>query len=273
MRQTRDSIPAVPMPPKKSSKSSNLQVVSSYDHRKVHIPYVCENGTSTYQPRSAPKKAAILRESLLTLAKQKQQQRQRQQAGNKTRSTDPVTTVPQTPEQPKQPKQQVPPRPTKPQKVQTLFKNVSRSADQRMELRQQNSAWPLILEEEEEPEKDSDNENEEEGEEREEDTNEDLQLARDVLRASDKFKDHRMRQVLQGAANDVRRAYPDDLTTSDIQDHLEDIVGNAQLQADYPIELYTLIRLLREERTYLIQQEIILIFQISRINLLRIWTS
>ena len=50
-----------------------------------------------------------------------------------------------------------------------------------------------------------------------------------------------MRQVLQGPVNDVRRMYPDDLTTSDVQDHLEDIVGNAQLQVDYPIELYTKI--------------------------------
>ena len=66
----------------------------------------------------------------------------------------------------------------------------------------------------------SDNENRE----REEDTNKDLQLARDVHRASDKLKDHRMRQVLQGAANNVRRVYPDDLTTSDVQDHLEDDV-------------------------------------------------
>jgi hypothetical protein len=105
-----------------------------------------------------------------------------------------------------------------------------------MEAQQQNSVWSSISEEEE-LEEDSDNENRE----REEDTNEDLQLARDVLRASDKFKDHRMRQVLQGAANNVRRMHPDDLTTSDIQDHLEDIVGNAQLQVDYPIELYTKI--------------------------------
>jgi hypothetical protein len=114
------------------------------------------------------------------------------------------------------------------------FKNVSRNTEQKMEAQQQDSVWPSISEEEE-LEEDSDNENGE----REEDTNEDLQLARDVLRASDKFKDHRMRQVLQGAANDVRRMHPDDLTTSDIQDHLEDIVGNAQLQVDYLIELYT----------------------------------
>ena len=61
-----------------------------------------------------------------------------------------------------------------------------------MEAQQQNSVWPSISEEEE-LEEDSDNENGE----KEEDTNKDLQLARDVLRASDKFKDHRMRQVLQ----------------------------------------------------------------------------
>ena len=35
--------------------------------------------------------------------------------------------------------------------------------------------------------------------------------------------------------------YPDDLTTSDVQDHLEDVVENAQLRADYPIEVYTKI--------------------------------
>lgn len=50
-----------------------------------------------------------------------------------------------------------------------------------------------------------------------------------------------MQQVLQGAANDVRRAYPDDLTTSDVQDYLEDVVEDAQLRADYPIEVYTKI--------------------------------
>src|SRR5437588_11563492 len=67
VRATRSPIPAVPMPPKKPSKSSNLQVVSSYNLRKVHIPYVCKDGTSSYQPRCAPRKAAILQESLLTL--------------------------------------------------------------------------------------------------------------------------------------------------------------------------------------------------------------
>src|SRR5947209_20610629 len=67
VRPTRSPIPVVPMPPKKSSKSSNLQVVSGYDLRKVHIPYVCKDGTSSYQPRCAPRKAAILQESLLTL--------------------------------------------------------------------------------------------------------------------------------------------------------------------------------------------------------------
>jgi hypothetical protein len=49
--------------------------------------------------------------------------------------------------------------------------------------------------------KDEDNDNDNEDDD--EDNNEDLRLARDVLRASDKFKNHRMQQVLQRAANDV----------------------------------------------------------------------
>jgi hypothetical protein len=69
VRRTYSPIPAVPMPPKKPSKSSSLQVVSSYDLCKVHIPYDCEDGINLYQPCSAPKKAVI---SLLMPAKQKQ---------------------------------------------------------------------------------------------------------------------------------------------------------------------------------------------------------
>ena len=65
--------PSKPSKPSEPSKPSDLQAVSSYNLCKVHIPYVCEDGTSMYQPRSAPKKAAILRKSLLMLAKQKQQ--------------------------------------------------------------------------------------------------------------------------------------------------------------------------------------------------------
>jgi len=138
MRLTHSSISAILMPPKKPFKPSNLQVVSSYDLRKVHIPYICEDGTSSYQPRSAPKKAAILRESLLMLAKQKQQQRQ--QVGHRTRSTGPATSVSLTSKRPNkqaQPKQQAPPLPTKLQKMRTISQNVSRSTNQqRMGARQ-----------------------------------------------------------------------------------------------------------------------------------------
>ena len=35
--------------------------------------------------------------------------------------------------------------------------------------------------------------------------------------------------------------YPDDLTISDVQDHSKDVVENAQLWEDYPIEVYTKI--------------------------------
>jgi hypothetical protein len=137
--------------------------------------------------------------------------------------------------------------------MQTISQNVSQSTNQqRMGARQRGPIRQLATEEEGEEEDDSDDdENGGEGEEEddpdndeiggEQEEDEDLWLARDVLRASDKFKDHRMRQVLQGAANDIRRAYPDDLTTSDIQDYLKDVVEDAQLRADYPIEVYTKI--------------------------------
>jgi hypothetical protein len=118
VRPTCSSIPAVLMPPKRPSKPFNLQFVSSYHLREVHITHICEDGTGSYQPRSASKKAAILRESLLTLAKQKQKQRQRQQAGHRIKSSGPATTAPSTP---KRQAQQVPPPPTKPQNVQTIF--------------------------------------------------------------------------------------------------------------------------------------------------------
>ncbi|KAI9763666.1 MAG: hypothetical protein M1839_006368 [Geoglossum umbratile] len=39
----------------------------------------------------------------------------------------------------------------------------------------------------------------------------------------------------------AQSAYSDDLTTSDVQDHLKDVIENAQLKADYPIEVYTKI--------------------------------
>ncbi|KAH0536051.1 hypothetical protein FGG08_007044 [Glutinoglossum americanum] len=224
------------MPPKKPSKPSNLQAVSSYDLRKVHIPYVCEDGTSSYQPRSAPKKAVILQESLLTLAKQKQQERQ--QAEHRTRSTGPTTSVPPIPKRPKQqaqPKRQALPPPTKLQKAQVISQNVVSQAtqQQRIGAHQRAPIQQLVMEEDS---NDSGN-----GEKGEEDENEDLRLTRDVLETFDKFKNHRIQQVLQVAANGIRSAYPDDLTTSDIQDHLKDIVEDAQSQVDYPIEIYTKI--------------------------------
>ena len=64
---------------RRSRLVSGVAMVGGNTMKNV-IPYICEDGTSLYQPRSAPKKAAILRESLLMLAKQKQQQQQ--QAGH-----------------------------------------------------------------------------------------------------------------------------------------------------------------------------------------------
>ena len=60
------------MPPNHNQKTSR-DVVSEYDLRKVHILYIYKDGTSSYLPRSALKKAALLQERLLTRVAQKQQ--------------------------------------------------------------------------------------------------------------------------------------------------------------------------------------------------------
>jgi hypothetical protein len=61
------------MPPKRGQKTAARDVVSKYDIHKVHIPYISKDSTSTYLPRSAPKKAALLQERLLNRVAQKQQ--------------------------------------------------------------------------------------------------------------------------------------------------------------------------------------------------------
>jgi hypothetical protein len=81
------------MPPNRNQKTS-CDVVSEYDLRKVHIPYICEDGTSSYLPRSAPKKAALLQERLLTCVAQKQQTGPTTRSGHKAPS-------PQLPQLPK----------------------------------------------------------------------------------------------------------------------------------------------------------------------------
>jgi hypothetical protein len=54
-------------------QKTSLDIVSRYDLRKVHVRYIYEDGTSSYMPRSIPKKAALLRGRLLTCATQKKQ--------------------------------------------------------------------------------------------------------------------------------------------------------------------------------------------------------
>ncbi|KAI9759413.1 MAG: hypothetical protein M1840_003358 [Geoglossum simile] len=155
-KSSKSSESSKPSKPSKPSEPSSLEVVSGYDLRKVHIPYIGKDGTSSYQSRSAPKKAAILRESLLTLAKQKQQQRQ--QVGRQPRSAGPTTLGPLTSSRSKQ---RLPLN--KLQKIQTISQNASRGTNQqRVEAYQR-----LIMEEEGEGEdrdegedEDNDNENE-----------------------------------------------------------------------------------------------------------------
>jgi hypothetical protein len=61
------------MPPKKVRKTSPLQAVAAYDLRKVWVPYVAPDGSSSYAPRKTKAKATLLRERLLTRACQKKE--------------------------------------------------------------------------------------------------------------------------------------------------------------------------------------------------------
>jgi len=65
----------------------------------------------------------------------------------------------------------------------------------------------------------------------------DLVAAQALLEAKDYFKKQRLRTYLQEKAVGVRAEVPKDLTTSDIQQELEDIVSDTQALADFPIEI------------------------------------
>ena len=77
------------MPPKKAQKTSPLQAVAAYDLRKVWVPYVAPDGSSSYAPRKMKAKAALLRERLLTRARQK-----KETTKSSTRSTTHDTSNP-----------------------------------------------------------------------------------------------------------------------------------------------------------------------------------
>jgi hypothetical protein len=65
----------------------------------------------------------------------------------------------------------------------------------------------------------------------------DLVAAQALLEAKDYFKKQRLRTYLQEKAVGVRAEVSKDLTTSDIQQELEDIVSDTQALADFPIEI------------------------------------
>ncbi|KAI9763100.1 MAG: hypothetical protein M1840_000912 [Geoglossum simile] len=65
----------------------------------------------------------------------------------------------------------------------------------------------------------------------------DMVAAQALLKAKDRFKKQRLRAYLQEKAKGVRAETPEDLTTSDVQQKLEDIIDDAQALADFPIEV------------------------------------
>ncbi len=94
--------------------------------------------------------------------------------------------------------------------------------------------------------KDQEDEQEEEEEEKDEPvlpnpTVEDIAPGLAMLRAQDAFKEHVRRRQLEKHAAGVRRQAPDFVTTSDCQEAIEDIVQDAQMHADFAVELNTKI--------------------------------
>ena len=205
------------MPLKQVQKTAR-DIVSTYDLRKVHIPYICEDGTSSYLPRSAPRKADLLQERLLTRAAQKKQMTdlaKSTRSGHKARSPQPPAK-----------------RGRKAQSPQPLAKEGRKAPPAKEKAKKKTIAEPrlplpkpvdkLVREPEEEGEEEDDL---------------DILAARDLLEAKDRFKQQRLRAYLQEKAVRVRNEVPGDLTTSDIQDELENIVEDAQAVADFPIEV------------------------------------
>src|SRR5580700_11365233 len=189
------------MPPSRSQASR--AAISQYDLRKVHIPYVCDDGTSSYLPRSAPRKAALLRERLLTRAAQKQTS-----PGPATRSGHRAPS-PQLPQLPKTNRRKLSskpsiPRDPPPQKPKPASKRAKRTVEPSDELAEELQEGEDL--EEEDPE---------EADPEEEDT--DLIAAQALLEAKDRFKKQRLRTYLQKKAVGVRAEVPEELTTSDIQ--------------------------------------------------------
>lgn len=70
--------------------------------------------------------------------------------------------------------------------------------------------------------------------------NEGLDPALNLLQASQQFKDHVFRQRLQAVANSIRST-AEEVTTSDIQEEIEEIVEDSQAHADFSVECYTRI--------------------------------
>lgn len=61
--------------------------------------------------------------------------------------------------------------------------------------------------------------------------------AQALLKAKDRFKKQRLRAYLQEKAAGVRAEAPKDLTTSDVQQELEDMINNTQALVDFLIEV------------------------------------
>ena len=220
--------------PSKPAQKPPIEQVAQYDLRKVWIPRVAEDGSSSYAPRRMGRDTARLVERLLTRAEQK-----RSSDGVSTRSTSRGKQPPAAPTtKPKPPKPSKPTKPTKPSisasaKAPLAPRLVpsavtgpstpnqrSKSVNQRPKaVRIYEPTTELALDDL----KDQEDEQEEEEEEKDEPvlpnpTVEDIAPGLAMLRAQDAFKEHVRRRQLEKHAAGVRRQASDFVTTSDCQE-------------------------------------------------------
>jgi predicted transcriptional regulator len=180
----------------------DLSRLSQYDLRKVYIPSVCEDGTSSYLPRSARKKADLLRKRLLTCAAQKKQ------------ATENPPLL-----KPRRAPLQGPPL-SKPRQSSNSTARMTKGRGKKKTaepcLPPSGPVDELAREEEEDP---------------------NMLAAQALLEAKERFKQQRLRAYLREKAAGIRAEAPEDLSNSDVQEELEDIIEDAQSLAYHRISV------------------------------------
>ena len=246
------------MAPKRAQKTgktgkTSAQVVSEYDLRKVHIPLVLDDGSTNYVPRAAQEKAKKLRERLLTRSAQGQSKRIR--SGGPISSPSPLSSLPPLKKKTKPMEAPAVPaaairaartaaRPkTKPK---TKGKTAAKAGEHlvtRRPVHEPAGAEQGKEQEEEQEEEQKEIEEEQEEIEEEEDQKEredgddgNVDLARELFAVNEKFKQKMLLKHLRKQIKGFRKEVPD-ITTSDVEEELSNIVKEQREVADFPIDI------------------------------------